>query len=1180
MNGSATFVRHTPTYEIAMPSHLGRNSLTLFVKALSCTSAPLFVVLRCGAILSSLLLTGTLQAEEPAVDYDRHIKPLFAARCIACHGVLKQEAGLRLDTGELARKGAESGPVIVSSDAAHSVLLKRVTATDESQRMPPEGEPLTAAQIEQLKTWIRSGAFSPADEKPEPDPREHWAFQTIERPQPPALPASWGRNPIDAFVAAGQAAHGLQPQVPANRLELIRRLYIDLIGLPPTLQDWSDADRDVSDGWYERLVERLLNDPRYGQRWARHWMDVWRYSDWWGLGDQLRNSQLHMWHWRDWLVESLNADMPYDQMVRLMLAADELSPTDTDKLRATGYLARNYFLFNRHQWMDETVEHVSKGLLGLTMNCAKCHDHKYDPIDQTDYYRLRAFFEPYYVRMDMLPGESDLARNGLPRVFETQADAPTYRFIRGQETQPDKSTAIAPGIPAIVALDPLKIEPRELPAAAWQPERQEFVAEAYRQAADGKIDAANRSLAKARERVRELEAARAKPSESDPVAVTTQTALTFEPFADRFENLNSQHWRVLDGQWVHEAGSLKQLRDGATSSVLRLIKSPPQDFEATLKFTLLGGSRWRSVCLSFDAIGDKAGESRDSASSDTLQTVYVSAVEGGSKLQASFSRDGKRSYPADGAVPRPIALNQLYTLRLLVRGNLINAYLNDELLLAWNSPLERKQGFMQLETFDAIAAFSSFELKALDASVSVQAPGGQMKDAAKELASAQREVEFAERDLQIAQQEKELLALKWAALRADWKVQDALSASADKSADAEPVASNQTKSNQEELKQASAQAHRDAIALTRQLEVTKAQRALDGLQANLSELKGAKLTAAEKQVKSAREALEKAQKALGEEIKPTDKAAGLAGAKWVPTRFLNSGADDPAIAFGPKSSGRRSALAEWITDRRNPLTARVAVNHLWTRHFGASLVETPFDFGRKTPEPRHRLLIDWLAAEFMESGWSIKHLHRLIVNSDTYRMSSTIAGQSENVAKDPDNHWLWRRQANRIESQVVRDGILALAGTLDASAGGPPIMPSDQANSHRRSLYFFHSNNERNLFLTTFDEAAVKECYRREQSIVPQQALALTNSQLVLDAAKPMAESILKSLPAEAATDDNRFATQAFRSILGIEPSQAECQASAEAMRQWRHVGDLQQRGPHELLVWALLNHNDFVTLR
>ena len=189
------------------------------------------------------------------------------------------------------------------------------------------------------------------------------------------------------------------------------------------------------------MVDRLLASQQYGERWGRHWMDVWRYSDWWGLGAEVRNSQKHIWHWRDWIIESLNADKGYDQMVREMLAADELYPNDLDRLRATGFLARQYFLFNRNTWLDETVEHTGKAFLGLTINCANCHDHKYDPISQIDYYRFRAFFEPYQVRTDQLPGEVDFEKDGIPRVFDCNLDAPTYRFVRGDEKRPAQGPA-------------------------------------------------------------------------------------------------------------------------------------------------------------------------------------------------------------------------------------------------------------------------------------------------------------------------------------------------------------------------------------------------------------------------------------------------------------------------------------------------------------------------------------------------------------------------------------------------------------------------------------------------------------------------------------------------------------------------------------------------------------------
>src|SRR5207248_716794 len=184
---------------------------------------------------------------------------------------------------------------------------------------------------------------------------------------------------------------GLAPQPPADGRTLLRRVYLDLVGLPPGRDELAAFRADPSPDAYEKVVERLLASPQYGERWGRHWMDVWRYSDWWGLGAEVRNSQKHVWHWRDWIVESLEADKGYDQMVREMLAADELYPDDLDRLRATGYLVRPYFKFNRTTWLDEVVEHTSKAFLGLTFNCAKCHDHKFDPLTQQDYYRLRAF---------------------------------------------------------------------------------------------------------------------------------------------------------------------------------------------------------------------------------------------------------------------------------------------------------------------------------------------------------------------------------------------------------------------------------------------------------------------------------------------------------------------------------------------------------------------------------------------------------------------------------------------------------------------------------------------------------------------------------------------------------------------------------------------------------------------
>jgi hypothetical protein len=772
---------------------------------------------------------------------------------------------------------------------------------------------------------------------------------------PPVQRGDWVQNPIDAFIARQHEQHGLTPQPEASRVMLLRRLSLDLIGLPPTLEEIVAFEADRTAGWYEHAVEQLLADPRHGERWARHWMDIWRYSDWWGLGGELRNSQKHIWHWRDWIVESLNHDTPYDEMVRLMLAADEFCPNDLDKLRATGFLARNYFLFNRPQWMDETVEHISKGFLGLTMNCTRCHDHKYDPFQQTDYYRLRAFFEPYHARLDVLPGEADLERDGIPRVFDARLDEPTYLYIRGDEKNPDKSRVIAPGVPALLAFDGMEIKPVDLPVEAWQPQRRSWVVESSIAAAKQKLASAEKALAAADQKLSAAQAAAngKAPGETAPPAT--------KPPADDVDAAQTEH----------------RLAEAALSLARAELKAVEQRAKA-----------WQAIW------NEPAGEGQ--------RPLHVAAVRAEREL----------------AVER-----------------------------------------------------------------------------------ARHSVAMAERDLRRAASDKQ--------------------------------------------------------------------------------------AEAEKALHSAKEAFDKATAAAAAEVKPTDSMTEFVGAKWTPTRFLNSGSDDPAPSFAPRSTGRRSALARWITDRRNPLTARVAVNHLWTRHFGTPLVPTVFDFGRKGQPPTNPELLDWLASEFVDSGWSMKHVHQLIVRSATYRLSSSSSGAEANVGKDPDNVNLWRRTPSRLESQAVRDSLLALAGTLDSTRGGPSVPQAQQADSKRRSLYFVHSNNERNLFLTMFDEALVTDCYRREQSIVPQQALAMTNSQLVLDLSRPIAERIMQHLSASSlpAEKDEDFIRAAFLMLVAAEPTATELAASARSLDAWQKLpeagqGDAAISFARANLVWVLLNHNDFITLR
>jgi mono/diheme cytochrome c family protein len=888
------------------------------------------------ATLCLLAVSGRAEA-----DYLRVIKPLLQRHCYACHGALKQEGELRLDTAAALLKGGESGPAVRPGNPSRSLLLERVSSTDPEEHMPPkhEGENLSASQIALLTSWIAAGAPAPAGEEPEADPRDHWAFRPRVRPPVPAGDSRWTRTPVDAFISAQHLQAGLQPVAEAPRDILLRRLFLDLVGVPPSAEEAAVAHAAEAGVWYEQTVERLLADPRHGERWGRHWMDIWRYSDWWGLGAQLRNSQRHMWHWRDWIVEALNADTPYDEMVRLMLAADEIAPDDPGKLRATGFLARNWFLFNRNTWMEETVEHVGKAFLGLTLNCAKCHDHKYDPVTQQDYYRMRAFFEPYQVRLDVVPGQVDLEKDGIPRVFDGLPAPPTYRFVRGEEANPDKSVSLQPGVPALLAFTQPRIQPVPLPAVSSQPERQPWVLDAHMQ------------------------------------------------------------------------NSLSSLR----------------------------------------------------AAGETLQ-----------KLSEQLE---------DGRLPT--------------------------------------------------------------------------KQDAGEWAAVAAELQVAGMAVALRQAEHESVELRANAMRAGWK---------------------------EDLE--TGRLAQGALRAERYATVARQRHAMAQAQLLLLKATADKKDTAEKALKTADEALEKAKKQADAPVAAGSSYTRLYGAKWTATRFLNSAKDDPEVHFSGESTGRRRSLAHWLTDPRNPLVARVAANHLWTRHMGVPLAAGVFEFGRKGAPPSHPALLDWLASELVEGGWSMKRLHRLIVNSATYRMSSSQMDAGANLQKDPDNLHLWRRAPLRLEAEAVRDSLLALSRQLDPQRGGPPVAPGQQAASKRRSLYFYHSNNERNLFLTTFDQAAVKECYRREQSIVPQQALALCNSGLVLEAAERIAgflsEGNLSSAP--AVQPDEAFVRKAYTYILGGSAVEAEVDACLRALAAWRASAD--PRAPtagqaaRAHLVWALLNHNDFVTLR
>ena len=304
------------------------------------------------------------------------------------------------------------------------------------------------------------------------------------------------------------------------------------------------------------------------------------------------------------------------------------------------------------------------------------------------------------------------------------------------------------------------------------------------------------------------------------------------------------------------------------------------------------------------------------------------------------------------------------------------------------------------------------------------------------------------------------------------------------------------------------------------------------------------------------------------------------------TSFRDEPSNKPYATF---STGRRLALARWIVDRRNPLTARVAVNHLWMRHFGDPLVASTFDFGLRTQQPVYHELLDWLAVELMDSGWSMKHLHRLIVTSHLYQMQS-VGGRAEsaNAKSDPDNHYFWRMNVKRMEAEVIRDSLLQLAGRLDSQMGGVDIPPASAETTNRRSIYYRYARGDRIAFLDMFDAPSIEECYRRDETIVPQQALALNNSAIALARATEIAATIDKEV-GESDTSEVRsaFVVSAFERVLGRSPTDHEHAECAGALERLRGVfvaegraESVAHRQARSALVHVLVNHNDFVSIR
>lgn len=818
-------------------------------------------------LLASLCWLGLTQAasaddaaKEPS--FEKDVAPLLTARCVKCHGANKLEGGLDLRRRFLMAKGGDSGAAIVPGKPDESLLLQRITAGE----MPPDKpDRLSESQVDLLRRWLASGAKT-VGEKEAPledteitsrvtaEDRQFWSFRTPTRPAVPIVQhTDRVRTPIDAFLLAKLEAQAAMPSLSFNRDAdkpvLIRRLYMDLLGLPPTTQQLDEFMSDTSHEAYERLVDRLLASPAYGERWGRHWLDVAGYADSDGYlaADRLRPEA---WRYRDYVIRALNADLPYDRFLVEQVAGDEitdwrraseLTPEMIDGLVATGFLRTaldptypGYTEPNEiHQVLADTMQIVSTSLLGLTVHCARCHSHKFDPVSQRDYYGLMAVFTPSF--------------------------------------------------------DPARWQPSEVRGIALASEAQQARITEQNQKADARIAELLKQFAELQKSTRLKRLQHLLGNAASELTVDVQTQLV-EALAIPADKRNAQQKMLVSKHGIQESFA---------------------DAE--------------------------------------LEARYPEFKEESSKLKAAAA--------AEGALKKNII---------------------------------KLRGLADLD--DKPAMTHIFR-------------------------------------------------------RGDYSK-------------------------------------------------------------------------------------------LGTEVSPS-----------VPEVLVPA-----SHSFAPqasyKSTGRRTEFAKWLTDPLNPLTARVHVNRAWAHFFGKGIVPTLANFGRSGAKPTHPELLDWLATEFIRSGWSQKALHRLLVTSTVYRQSSELDSTKSQL--DPNNVWLSSWPSRRVEGEVVRDSMLAVADKLHVPMFGSPspvalqgdgsVITADDAASNRRSIYLIVRRSQHLTLLDLFDTPMMEtNCTERKVSIVPLQALAMLNGPFAERAATALADRVLR----DASNDADRI-DLAYRGLMTRTASAHERQAIAD----------------------------------
>jgi mono/diheme cytochrome c family protein len=1014
----------------------------------------------CAIPLSAAIDASTLPPAAPGqIDFAKDIQPIFADHCASCHGPKKHESGLRLDQRAGAFRGGETfgTNAIIPGNSAASVLVQAVAWAHADLKMPKKGERLTADQVGKLRAWIDQGAAWPETEHASPttrDPKEHWAFKPPQRPPLPAVQdKAWPRNPIDYFILARLEKEGLRPSLETDKVTLLRRLYLDLIGLPPSLEEVDAFLADRSPDAHGKVVEKLLASPHYGERWGRHWLDAARYADSDGYEKDMSRE---MWPYRDYVIGAFNQDLPYDQFILEQIAGDLLPNRTQDQMVATGFLRNSMVNMEgaidpeqfRMDAMFDRMDALGKSVLGLTIQCGQCHNHKYDPLTQEEYYRLFAFLNNDHEARPVVftPDQQMKIANLRRQMKEIEEDL--------KHRAPDWEQRMAAWEDSVRNNQPEWTVLRDLHYEGDMSQRYEFLQ-------DGSLLACGYA----------------------PTKFT---------------------------QWFRTTNSLSDV----TAFRLELFTDPNLPYGGP-------GRSFRGTCALTDFLveaWDPANPTNKikvkwaSASADVEQperkleeNYYDKSTNGRFYGPIKYAIDGNGE-TAWGIDVGPGRRNQ-DRKAVFVAQKPVAGFTNG---VAWRIGLQQNHGGWNSDDH-MNNNLGRFRISATKAKGDLRADA--MPRKVRDI------VTNVPRDRRTPQQQAAVFSF-WRTTVPEWKEANA------------------------RIDQLWQDWPDGATSLT------------------LLAREERRMTAVLKR---------------GDWLKPTTPVTA-----GVPA-YLHS--------LPEKYEPNRLTFARWLADKRSPTTARVFANRVWQAYFGIGLVSTPEDFGLQSDAPSHPELLDWLACEFMEpevtsvqgyrvtsgSGravasfndltdhpfnsspcpWSIKHLHRLIANSATYRQNSKVS--PELYARDPYNRLLARGPRFRVEGEIVRDVALAASGLLNPKIGGRSVMPpapeflfqppasyapfpwkdEEGAEKYRRALYTFRRRSTPYPMLQTFDVPnADFSCVRRQRSNSPLQALVSLNEPIFVECAQALAR---RALADAGPTDANRI-TYAFRRTLTRRPTDDELQ--------------------------------------